>query len=349
LERFVPQDDFTRIEPHLSAHEQSLLVADLGVFASNLGDHARARRAYAHSRRLDEAASDNANESIIVRDLALVELYTGHFRQALKYSETAVSLISEIQDENGTIIALAYRATSQSMLGNITEAVADFQRATELMGKPLTSLCGVLEAECKLLGGDLSGARSQTQANRGFGVENNYNVILGICNALLARILVPDDPAQASKYLQDAAEFASRSGNVELQLRYFRAACELQLHLGNYPQAIAEAEAGILLADTCGYGWFSIDLRIVLAETFLAAGDPHKALQSARNALDRSEHKDCEYAWGKADGLHFCGLAHLRLGERELGCQRLTAALELRERLGHGRVEETRRALAPCR
>ena len=63
------------------------------------------------------------------------------------------------------------------------------------------------------------------------------------------------------------------------------------------------------------------NLRLALAETYLAAGDPRKALQNARNALDRSEHPDCQYAWGKADGLHFCGLAHLRLGERELAQQ----------------------------
>jgi len=43
--------------------------------------------------------------------------------------------------------------------------------------------------------------------------------------------------------------------------------------------------------------------------------------------------------------MHFCGVARLRLGERELVFQRLEAALELRERRGHGRVEETRRAL----
>jgi hypothetical protein len=41
-------------------------------------------------------------------------------------------------------------------------------------------------------------------------------------------------------------------------------------------------------------------------------------------------------------------VAHLRLGEDELASQRLTAALEIRERLGHGRVEETRRALEMC-
>jgi hypothetical protein len=47
----------------------------------------------------------------------------------------------------------------------------------------------------------------------------------------------------------------------------------------------------------------------------------------------------------KADGLHFCGLAHLQLGERELARQRLTGALALREQLGHGRFAETRGVL----
>jgi Tfp pilus assembly protein PilF len=114
--------------------------------------------------------------------------------------------------------------------------------------------------------------------------------------------------------------------------------------LGDYPQSIAEGEAGILLADTCGFGKYSIDLRLSLAETYLAAGDARQALQNARNSLDRSEQPD-QYAWGRADGLHFCGMAHLRLGQPELARQRLTAALELREQLGHGRIEETRKAL----
>src|ERR1019366_2425620 len=137
----------------------------------------------------------------------------------------------------------------------------------------------------------------------------------------------------------------TRVQTCALPICCFHAASELYRHLGDHPQSITEAESGILLADTCGFGQFSIDLRLALAETWLAAGDPHKALANARNALDRSEHPDCQYAWGKADGLHFCGVAHLRLGEHELARQRLTAALELRERLGHGRIEETRSQL----
>ena len=349
LERFVPRDDFSRIEPYLSPREQSVLVNDLGLYAKNLGDLARARVALAHCSRLEAITSDRKEASIHSQNLAEVELHSGRFRQSLDYAETAISQAKEAQDNTGTIYSLCFRATAHFALGDITTAAADFQRATELEGGPLVSLRGIQEADCKLLRGDWSGALSQTRANREIMGRHDWNDDCCRCNALLARLLLPDDPAQAARHLQDARAFATRSGAVELQLRCFHSACELHRHLGDHPQAIAEAESGILLADTCGLGKFSIDLRLALAETFLAAGDPRKALQNGRNALDRSEHPDCQYAWGKADGLHFCGVAHYQLGERELAIQRLTAALEIRERLGHGRIDETRRALDLCR
>ena len=65
------------------------------------------------------------------------------------------------------------------------------------------------------------------------------------------------------------------------------------------------------------------------------------AVVLVNGALDRSEHPDCQYAWGKADGLHFCGVAHLRLGERELARMRLVAALEIRTRLGMAGGEDS--------
>jgi tetratricopeptide (TPR) repeat protein len=241
---------------------------------------------------------------------------------------------------------LSYRAQSNFVLGNVTAANADFEKATALEGGALYSTRSIGDAERQLLLGDLDGAARQTQENRDWAINRNVNIDLCRCDALLARLRLHDNPTQAGKHLQDARVFANRSGYVELQLRCFHSACELYRHLGDYPQSISEAEAGILLADTCGFGKHSIEIRLALSEALLAAGDARKALQNAREALDRSEHPDCQYAWGKADGLHFCGLAHLRLGERELARQRLTAALEIRERLGHGRIEETRKALA---
>ena len=348
VERFVPRDDYSLIEPHLSVRDRSRLVNNLGLYAANLGDLARAREALAHGRSLDVRASDQQRESCTASDLADVEMDAGRPRRALEYSEGAVLLAAEAKDYLLSNYSVACRATAHFALGEIAAAAADFQRATKLEDKLVFVVPSVSEPECRLLCGDRSGALGQVQDNRKRVAGYYWNRDLCRCNSLLARLLLPDDPAQAAQHLQEARDFASRSGDVDLQLRCFHAASDIHRHLGDYPQAVAEAEAGILLADTCGFGQFSIDLRLALAETLLAAGDARKALRNARNALDRSEHPDCQYAWGQADGLHFCGLAHLRLGERDLARQRLTAALEIRDRLGHGRIEETRRALELC-
>lgn len=349
LEYFVPHDDFSRLEPDLPLFDRGDLINDLGLFAHNVGDLDRARQAIAKSQRLAADASDQYNASQSTQNLAWIELTAGHFRQALEHSQSAVSLAVEAKNATKTISSLAHRATSHFALGDITAAAADFLRAAELNGTCPYSLGGIQEAEYNLFHGDRLRARSQTQANREWAVGISRNDDLCRCNSLLARLLLPNDPARAGQHLQDARAFANRCGNVEFQLRCFHAACELHLHLGDFPQAIAEAEAGILLADTCGFGKFSIDLRLALVETLLAAGDARQALQNALDAIDRSEHPVCQYAWGKTDGLHFCGLAHLRLGEHELARRRLIAALEVRQRFGHGRIEETRRALALCR
>jgi tetratricopeptide (TPR) repeat protein len=256
-----------------------------------------------------------------------------------------VTLATKAKDDDTTVESHVYQGRAHFAVGDVIATATEFQRAIELAARPLWSLWGIAEAEYKFLRGNRSGAISQTIDLRRVALRGNYNDDLCRCNAVLARLDLLNDPAQAAQYLQDARLSADRSGHVELQLSCFHAASELHRHLGDYLQAIAESEAGILLADTCGFGVYSIDIRLSLAETYLAAGDARKALQNARSALDRSEYPDCQYAWGKADGLHFCGLAHLQLGERDLARQRLTAALALREQLGHGRIAETRVAL----
>ena len=338
LERFVPRDQL-----HLTSPARATLVNALGVFAMNLGDLPRARGAILHARALRRDSSAPSNESTVARNLAVLEVHAGRFPEALEHAESAI-LPGAVENKTNRA-SLAYRAAAHFALGDTTLAIRDFQQATDRRHAPLIGLPGIWEAESRVARGDWFGARSQTEANRKIVQTVDLNTYLCRCNALLAQMLLREDSTEAAHRLREARDFADRSGHVELRLRCFQAACELRRHLGDYPQSISEGEAGILLADTCGYGKYSIDLRLSLAETYLVAGDPRQALQNARSALDRSEQPDCQYAWGKADGLHFCGMAHLRLGERELARQRLTAALELRERLGHGRIEETRRAM----
>jgi tetratricopeptide (TPR) repeat protein len=240
------------------------------------------------------------------------------------------------------------RACVLTALGEMEDAAGQFRRASEIEGQNLASLSGILEAEFKTLQGLEQQAISQTEDNRQASITNGWGANLCRCDALLARLCLKDC-TRASRHLADAREFATRSGMVELQLRCFHSACELQRSRGDNAQSILEAEAGILLADTCGFGKYSIDLRLALAESQLAAGESTKALQTARAALDRSQAPDCKYAWGQADGLHLCGIAHLRLGERELARQRLEASLEIRQHLSHPRIDETRKALDQLR
>ena len=341
LERFAPEDNFSQTEHHLSASDQVGLASNLALFAENLGHLNRAHAAHLYCWNLDERDPNNAY------NVANIQTVEGNLREALEYADSSFALALEEENEYEIVFSLLLRARLNFILGDIATATTQFDQAAKLEHDPRQSWARVLEAECKLLQGDRSTALRIARACKESAGNIRDNDSVSRCSALIARLL-DDAPTHAARILEEARIFANRSGRVELQLRCSHSASGLQLDLGDYPQAIAEAEAGILLADTCGFGKYSIDLRLVLAETLLAAGDARKALQNAREALDRSEHPDCQYAWGKADGLHFCGLAHLRLGERKLARQRLTAALELRERLGHGRIEETRRALQLC-
>src|SRR5262249_42276658 len=154
-------------------------------------------------------------------------------------------------------------------------------------------------------------------------------------DTLLGLLALPGFRSDARQYLDAARDYASRSGHVEVQLRCYHLATEIGRAERAYDLARSEAEAGIHLADTGGFGHSAIELRLALAGALLDAGEAWAALQRAREALDRSVHPECQYAWGEADGLHLCGIAHARLGETELARQRLTDALAKREQLTH--------------
>jgi tetratricopeptide (TPR) repeat protein len=348
LERFAPQDDFSGAVSRLTQRDQSYLTTALGLLAEYVGDLSRARKAQHYNLEMNRQVSDALNQSQGNENLAYLEFCAGDFPLAAEYAQRSVMLAG--QDEAPRKIAgkMSRRASALASLGKIEEAKHQFKDASKKEGRNLRGLRGVLEAEFKALRGLLHEAISQTENNRQIALRNDWGDDLCRCDALLAR-LCKDDPVRASRHLADARAFASRSGILEFQLRCFHSACELQRSLGDFAQSISEAEAGILLADTCGFGKYSIDLRLALAESLLGAGEPIKALQHARAALDRSQAPDCRYAWGQADGLHLCGIAHFRLGEFELARQRLVAALELRQRLGHPRIDETRSAFEKLR
>jgi hypothetical protein len=88
------------------------------------------------------------------------------------------------------------------------------------------------------------------------------------------------------------------------------------------------------------------NLLVALARIDLGWPDPPKAVQAARQALDLAAHPDCQYAWGKADAAQVWGEAYFANYEPALAQRAFTQALEVRKRIEHPGVADTKRWLA---
>jgi hypothetical protein len=335
------------VAPGMADSLRSVLASDWGLYAENLGDLRTAERAFDFDLSIASRSGIAKNHWNALQNRTDVEMLAGRLPLArtsaglaLAWAEKAAHASTERS------LSHAYLAAAQAALGDVAAARESFASATRLHGRPLYSLTGIWEAEYRLACGDTAGARHQAQAIWERTQRSRRSRAHALCDTLRARLLLSDDPAAARTHLGAARDYGARSGDVEVQLRSYRAAADLARHLRDLPTAAAEAEAGIHLADSCGFGLCAIDLRLALARVHLDADDARAALRRAREALDRSTHADCRYAWGEADGLHLCGVAHARLGEIELARQRLTAAVAKREPLTHPSLPETRAELA---
>jgi tetratricopeptide (TPR) repeat protein len=231
-------------------------------------------------------------------------------------------------------------------LGALAEAYLHFAEATRVHGgQMLSSGCGVWEAELKLTAGDGDGARAQTQANRAACGRNGWNRSGALCETLLGRCALPGDPGRAGAHLAAARGYGSRAGDIEVTLRCYHLAAEIARHDRDFPRAVTETLNGIQLADSHGFGRWSLDIRTELAKIYLAAGEPAKAIEPAEWVLRRAQEEDCQYAWGVADSLHLLGVAHAQLGDTAKAREYLTQAVEKRKPLEHPGLKETRAEL----
>jgi hypothetical protein len=273
-------------------------------------------------------------------NLAEVELLAGRLLAACKAAAEALAEADRAKGPFEQHASHAYLASALARLGRLNESRRHFAAATRLERGLLYSLAGIWEAEFKRATGNLSGALAQTRSNRAVAERNQWTDDLALCDTLLGLLTLPDIIV-ARRHLDAAREYAARSGNVEIQLRCYELAAELARSEQAHAAARRDAEAGVQLADTCGFGHSAVGLRLALARVLLEAGDPRAALHRAREALERSVQPECQYAWGEADALHLCGVAYVQLGEVEQARQRLRAGVSKREQLTHPGLSET--------
>lgn len=346
VQSFAEDRDPTRLRSGVHGKAQGQVLSEWGLFASVLGELHLAECVSDMELPLWKERGNASSTSISLQNAADLALLLGQFPRARWLSEEAISFAQEAKAHTERRDSHAYLAAVFHALGENEQSVYHLERATELEGERMYSLRGIQEAEHLLDIGKLDEAQAHATANLATCEPHGWRADTARCHSLLALCALPEHPATARDHVAEVRRFVETSGHMECGLRAHHAAAEIARVTGDYGGALGEAEAGLRLAERCGFGGFAINFGISLARTHLHRADPRRALRHARAALDASTHEECQYAWGEANAAHLCALAHRALDEPELVERRARQALAVRERIGHPEVEETRQLLA---
>lgn len=345
LARFAERGEPERVSKELPARRRSLVASNLGLYAVYLGDLSIAERAFATAKRVLPASAG-------VRDfLSLLHVLSGfmQLKGGLPSSEYAAEEGLEVACDEGyrsyEYLLLANLARVAHLTGEISRARELFNKAEDLIDVSIASWSGLLKVEHYFDLGTFAEAKKLNKHNLAQFTRNEMNHLVVHCHYASGFLELLASPRESTRHLDYVRDWADRTGHMEAILEGHLLASEIAHASGDVKSALAEAEPGLTLAEGCGFGLFAIKLLLSLSRTHLDAPDHRAALGRARDALERSRHKDCRYAWGEADAAHLCGVAHLRLGEPELAKRRFSEALEVRERIEHPKANETRSEL----
>jgi len=344
LSRFTEDGEPEHLAPKLLTRTRSFLINVWGLAAHALGDLVLAKRCFDVSFELFRNSDDRGSLSQIVQNRAWVAMYRGAFPLANKLLKES---LDSVKPDNKYVRkgSHSYLAWTCHALGEITEAQLQFTKAKEVYDVPYSSLLGIYETDHLLALGEVKSAYECIVSDLSECERYEWPRTEALCHALLGLICLPDSLDEARGHLKTVRDWTVWSGHMECIIRAHILAVEIARYAGDLPGALAEATTGLNLAKGCGYGKFTIDLLLLLAKIQIAIPEYRPALGYAREALDRSQHPDCRYAWGEADALYLCGICHQGLSELELARQRLESALKIRERIKHPGVKETRKLL----
>ena len=331
--------------PSLSLRRRSFLVNDFALFAGKLG---RLAEAQALRQVYDGWISELAEPTESARRLlnsADVAFAMGRLAEAQGFADQAWKEAEAAQDDWLRNVALACRANALHALGEVAAAEADFAAATQLEGQALCSLRGAQHTRHHLDLGDLPAARALVDHSLATAQQNAWNDEIPWFQALLARLALAEG-SDPTAHLDAIRAWSSRTGDMEWIITAHLLAARQSLAVGDNQAALAEAELGLLHAETCGYGLLRIELLIALARLRLAWPDPPAAIQAARQALDLASASECGYAWGEADAAQAWGEAFVANGEPELAQRAFSRAHVVRQRIRHPGITETESWLA---
>jgi tetratricopeptide (TPR) repeat protein len=331
----LPEDLATTITPDLRA----VLFSSLALIAIRLGRLAEAQAIQQFDGGWESLGRPDARWRVL-HNSSEVAFDQGRLADSRALAAEALALAKVTGHSSQEVFPLAIRAGAAHALGDIAAAGADFAAAVKQKGGPLVTHSGLRHARHLLDLGDVAGGRAIADYGLNAARRYGWNQELAWFHALLARLELVEggDP---SAHLDAMRDWTSRTGEMELIIEAHLLAARHQLFSGDLQAALAEADAGLLHATSCGYGLLRIELLVALARIWLAWPDPPQAIQAAREALDLAADPDCGYAWGEADAAQAWGEAFFSNREFALARRAFDRALEVQRRIEHPGISET--------
>ena len=341
---FAADADPRRMPASLSEGIRSSLAYDWGLFTGALGDLAFASRCYeAHN----EVAENLGIPAILATGLRTLS-YTERLRGELPAARAHIERSAAVADAGGELEHWA-RATAllAAILHDMGEAAAPAAHFNELrrLGVRPIARRGLWEAERELALGHTKEARELTEANLKECARLGWAGHVAHCDTVLGRIEVGENEAAAREHLERARGWVSISGEVEVALRCAELEALIELSENRMSEAARASAEGFRMADACGFRLFRTRFSIFAGRCEIDQS-PRRAAEDLRRVIEEAAPAD---AWGRADALHWAGVAWEKAGEGTRAKAILKEALALREQLKHPERSATRRALAACK
>ncbi len=339
----------------LTDNDRLEMLKDVALFDRNLGDLTASTNSLKAAITLSRELRDKKDNATPRQLLSDVHRLAGRLMAAKAEARLALQCGG---DKLACCLSRGYLGFVCGLLGQHLEAREHFEAASEFAlrhfqespgvrggrqrGAPRARMrCELREAEWKILMGDPVEALQQLAFVHKLAKTSDTEREWVVCELLLGRAFAGEDIVVARRHLETARAFTSRSGNVDVVLRAYHLATIICRHAGDLTAASTEAEAGIQLADSCGFGLFSIDLGLELARIQLEAGQSEYAIECLTKTLANSQHPDCRYAWGIADSQHLLGVAHSLLGASAKAREYFQRAIKKRKAMDHPDLEES--------
>jgi hypothetical protein len=317
-----------------------LLVADLALNLESVGRIEEAVECSSENARAETWSAEPNQLCTVFQNLSEARLLAGSLSASEVAARQGLETAEETADDYKRSISYSWLAAARGALGRVAEALADFTTCRQLQNRfdgnrnVLYSVRGFYLEHLLLRLGQAGNALAQAKASQDIHESNGWkDDIARSCLTRAEACRQLGRPREAAEPLEQARSWALESGEHEILL-YARLFGAWLLHdRGELQAARDEGEDGLRTADTCGFGLFSIDFRILLGHLALEQGELDWAASLAMEALARADDPECQYFWGGLDAHEVLARIEEARGNPGAALDHRRAAEALRARL----------------